>query len=516
VAHSVADSQTTAGASTNTRRLVVASIVACAAIAGLVARVVVYRSSIGRVDADEAVWALMARDVAHGHISAFYWGQAYGGTQEVVLVGALFWAAGTHVFLMRLVAIVLAAATALVVWRIGRRTIGELPAVVAGCLVWIWPPYVIWKLDVWHGFYASGLLYSALIVLFVLRLDERPSRRDAALLGLLLGLGFWQTLQIVPIAAPALLWLTIRRPTVWRHAWVAVPAALAGALPWLLSNARHDWWSFRLPSDNIGYLTRLRGGIDATIPMQLSLRVPFSSEWLFGAAISGLIYAALIGLFLVFGWRTRRRRISLLFLIVAAYPFLYALSGLTWLNDEPRYVVLLVPALAVLFALPAKTLPRAALVLVVAGALSTAVLARWLEWSHDPDRGAALSRKTVDVAPAIAALDRAGIDRLYADYWIAYRITFETRERLIASEADLASVAAAGPGRVLPKTPRDYTDHRHPAYDTAVREADRHAYLLLRGEPTTAADRRLLVRNGYTVSNVGPFLLFASPPRSGG
>ena len=515
MAHSVADSPTTAGASANTRRLVVASIVGCVAIAGLAARVVVYRSSISYLDADEAVWALMAREVGHGHISAFYWGQAYGGTQEVALVGALFWAAGTHVFLMRLVPIALAAAAALVVWRIGRRTIGELPAIVAGCLVWIWPPYVIWKLDVWHGFYGSGLLYATLILLLVLRLDERPSRRDAAVFGLLLGLGFWQTLQIVPIAAPALLWLTIRRPAVWRHAWIAVPAALVGALPWLVSNVRHDWWSFRLPSDNTGYLTRLRGGIDATIPMQLSLRVPFSSEWLFGTAISGLIYAALIGLFLVVGWRTRRQRVSLFFLIVAAYPFLYALSGLTWLTDEPRYVVLVVPAFAVLFALPATTLTRAALVLVIAGALSTAVLTRWIEWSHDPNHGAALSRKTVDIGPAVAALDRAGIDRLYADYWIAYRITLDTRERLIASEADLASLAPAGPGRVLPKTPRDYTDHRHPAYDTAVREADRHAYLLLRGEPTTAADRRLLVRSGYALSTIGPLLLFVSPDRDG-
>ena len=145
--------------------------------------------------------------------------------------------------------------------------------------MWIWPPYVIWKLDA-HGFTGSGLLYSALIILFTLRLDERPSRRDAAVFGLLVGLAFWQTLQIVPIAAPAVLWLTLRRPGVWRYVWVAAPAAVLGAMPWLLANLRHDWWSFRLPSDDTPYLTRLRGGFNGTFPMQLGLRVPFSSEWL--------------------------------------------------------------------------------------------------------------------------------------------------------------------------------------------------------------------------------------------
>jgi hypothetical protein len=489
-------------------------------IGGLVARVIVYRSSIAEVDADEAIWGLMARHAAHGHISAFYWGQAYGGTQEVLLVAALFATAGTHVFLMRLVPIALGAATAFVVWRIGRRTIGEFPAVVAGCLAWIWPPYVIWKLDVWHGFYGSGLLYSALIILFALRLDERPSKRDAAVFGLLLGLAFWQTLQIVPIAGPVLLWLTIRRPAVWRYVWVAAPAALVGAAPWLLSNLRHDWWSFRLPFGDTPYLARLRGGVDGTFPMQLGLRVPFSSEWLLGTAVSGLIYAAAVGLFLVVGWKTRRRRISLLFVVVACFPFLYAISSLTWLTGEPRYVVVVVPALTVMLAMPATTLPRAALVLAVAGALSAAVLGKWIDWSHDNAAARALDPTTIDVRPAIQALDRARVDRVYADYGIAYRITFDTRERVIASQVDLANLHPAGPHRVLPAPLRIYSgdqqfysDNRQPAYDRAVREADRHAYLLLRGERSTAASRKLLVRNGYTESTVGPLLLLVSPPK---
>jgi hypothetical protein len=497
----------------SSQRLALYALGALVVIAGVVLRAIVYHSSIGYVDADEAVWGLMARTAFDGDLSAFYWGQAYGGTQEVVAVALLFALGGTHVFLMRIVPILLAAVTALVVWRIGRRVLGDFQGIVAGLVFWIWPPYLLWKLNVWHGFYGTGVLYAALIILIVLRLDEEPNRRDAVVLGLVLGLAFWQTLQILPIAGPALVWLTIRRPAVWRQAWLAAPAAFVGALPWLASNLRHDWWSFDLPSDQTPYLTRLRGGISSTFPMQLGLRVPFSSDWLLGPIASPLLYAAALAAFVVLGWRFRRRRISLLVLIVAVFPFLYALSGLTWLTNEPRYVVVIAPMLAVLLAWPATTLPRAALVLAVAGAVSVGVLGRWIAWSDDNAAAAAVDRKTVDTGPAVRELDRLGIDRVYADYWIAYRITFDTRERVIASEADLATLAPAGPGRVLPRLPRRYTDHKHSGYDRAVREADRLAYLLLRNAPSTARDRRLLVLHGYTERKLGPLFLLVSPPQ---
>jgi hypothetical protein len=38
-----------------------------------------------------------------------------------------------------------------------------------------------------------------------------------------------------------------------------------------------------------------------------------------------------------------------------------------------------------------------------------------------------------DLGPAIAALDRAGVTEVYADYWVAYRLAFETEERIVAS-----------------------------------------------------------------------------------
>ena len=131
----------------------------------------------------------MARHVLHGEVSAFFWGQSYGGTQEVFPVAALFWVFGTHLFLMRIVPIACSVVAGIIVWRIARRELGELQGIVAGLLLWIWPVYAVWKIEVWSGFYGGGLIYASLVLLLTLRLDRAQTRLDSALMGLVVGLG---------------------------------------------------------------------------------------------------------------------------------------------------------------------------------------------------------------------------------------------------------------------------------------------------------------------------------------
>jgi hypothetical protein len=495
---------------THDRRFAV--LVGAVVVAGIALRVLVYRTSLGQLDIDEATWGLMARHAEHGHLSAFFWGQAYGGTQEVIPVALLFAVFGTHLFLVRLVPMLLSALSALVVWRIGRRTIGELPAIVAGLLLWVWPPYPVWKLEVWAGFYGGGLLYTTLILLLTLQLDESPTRRRVALMGLVLGLGFWESVQTVAVIIPALAWLSIRRPRIWLQAWVAIPGIVVGALPWLLSNLRHDWWSLSIPGSgmDVSYATRLRGFFTDTFPMLLGLRIPYSTAWLFGTVFTAAVYLAAVGLFAVFAWRTRRTQLSLLAFTAIAFPFLYAVSGQTANTAEPRYVVLLAPVVVLMVATAATTFPRAIAIVAIGALISTVALVKWIDWTHTA-KGAVFN--VVDVTPAIGALDIAGIDRAYSDYALAYSITFDTRERIIVSEADLRNLQAVGPHRVLPPVPTNHTMHHHPAYDTAVRAASRHAYIFVQGEPGEARDVPLLRAHGYAEQKLGRLIVLVSPPQ---
>ena len=100
-------------------------VLAAAIVAGLALRAWLLANSLGTLDADEAVWGLMARHVLDGEVSTFYWGQPYGGTLEVFLTAPLFAVFGSSTLALKLVPAALFAVAAVLVWRVGRRTVGR-------------------------------------------------------------------------------------------------------------------------------------------------------------------------------------------------------------------------------------------------------------------------------------------------------------------------------------------------------------------------------------------------------
>ena len=97
--------------------------------------------------------------------------------------------------------------------------------------MWIWFPENLVGIHArQYGFYASDIVYAALLVLLLLRVIEQPTRLRVALVGLTLGLAFWESVQIVPLAAPALAWTAWKRPggrcgTRWARGHPAPPSS---------------------------------------------------------------------------------------------------------------------------------------------------------------------------------------------------------------------------------------------------------------------------------------------------
>ena len=79
----------------------------------------------------------------------------------MLLTVPVFLVAGSSLFALRIVPIVLSGVAAFLVWRVGRRTIGEPAAGVAGALFWIWPPFTLFLVTRQQGFYASNLVYGS-------------------------------------------------------------------------------------------------------------------------------------------------------------------------------------------------------------------------------------------------------------------------------------------------------------------------------------------------------------------
>ncbi|HET7091236.1 MAG TPA: hypothetical protein VFL17_21590, partial [Anaerolineae bacterium] len=103
-----------------------ASATRFAPIALIVASMVAVRAAVLAVDAvpfnsDEAIVALMARDIRAGERPAFFYGQAYLGSTDAWLVAAAFTLFGETVLSMRVAQVALYFATLVTTYLVARR-----------------------------------------------------------------------------------------------------------------------------------------------------------------------------------------------------------------------------------------------------------------------------------------------------------------------------------------------------------------------------------------------------------
>jgi hypothetical protein len=472
-----------------------AGLLGVAVVVAAALRVGVLRSgSLGVLDSDEAVVGLMARHALDGELTAFFWGQSYGGTLEPLLVAAAFALAGSGVIVLKLVPVLLFAVAGLLVWLIGHRTIGDRGAIVAVALFGLGPAYVVWWSTKERGFYGATLVLSLLLVLVVLRLADRVERRDLAVLGLVLGLGWWTNAMIGFVAAPALCWLVWRRRGVLRQAWITLGCAAVAASPWIREAVVNDFAPLRQGPEpgNDTYLDHLNTFFAADLPMALGLRLPFSLDWPLGEPLARIVELAAV---LAVVWAVARRRgrtWELLAVVALAYPFLFALAPVAAYNLEPRYLFLLSPFVALLAGL---ALARHTLLAAAACAVALTLSVTGLRSLADGDLLAAATGGVAtppDARPALAILEQNGAARALASYWLAYRLTFESDE----------TVVVASTGQV-----------RYPPYQRQVMRSRRPARVYVAASREEEVARSRLEREGYRRVQQAGWTVFLPPRR---
>jgi hypothetical protein len=484
-----------------------ALVAGLAAAAGVVFRAWAALSPQGTLDADEAVVGLAAHGIAHGTFPVFFPGQGYGGTQEAFLAAPLVAAFGLHAWAIRIVVVALWAASAILVWRIGLRVLDERRAVLAAGLFWIWPTYFDWKSTRAHGFYGSELFLGLAVLLLVLRLAARRTRRDLVLLGLALGCGLWSSPQVAIVALPALGWLVWSRRGVWRGWPLVAAGALVGGLPWLLGNLRHDWYSLHPGANEGPWTAHLHNLLVSTLPEALGLRLAWSFEWLGTAVVGYALYAAAVVGFAVLLVR-RPRRLAPLLLVAAIFPLFYFVSPYTWLQSEPRYLTLVMPVFALLIASALTSAARAA---AVFGCVLALTVAGFVELDrHDVvafrTEGVAVPS---DLGPVLTTLRSNHLTYAYASYWVAWRITFESQLHVVGAKASYAHPFARA-GRVHPGDPPNDLGI-DPVY---YREAERHrnaAHVFVVGGDVEPHVAPLLRRTGYHRIIAGRFSVWLPP-----
>ena len=420
------------------------------------------------VNGDEAIAGLLANQIAHGHFSAFYWGQSYGGA-EPYLVAVLFRVFGSGIWAMKVVPVLLAAVAGVLTWRVVRRLVPDPSlAVLAGALVWASPLTALSNSTLELGFRGVTLVCSLGILLSALRiLDGRRRPVEFAVLGLVAGIGWWSSPELVYFALPSgllLAWAIIRDADQGRaRRWtgrlaVVLGAVIVGSSPWLWANAHSSFRSlrsssFNLPPGSPGYGGRLHLFFKYSVPMLFNLRAQSSGAYLWGRMNSLIVLAVLVLILAVALVLCLLRDVKgrIIAVAVLAFPLLLALSPATWYWGDGRYADFIGPLLAMTLAIGcseagrrlagrradesgnsgrAAAVGRVALAVVVTGIVAVGIVdfsrtvtpvssyaANW----RDPN-GPAMH--------AVDVLEANGVRYGYADYWVAYPLTLLSDGRL--------------------------------------------------------------------------------------
>jgi hypothetical protein len=412
------------------------------------------------ITSDEAIAGLMAQQAVHGHFSAFYWGQSYGGV-EPYLIALRYAVFGFSPSLLGLVTTLMAVGSGLLTWRIARRLVADPAlAALAGAAAWAVPESAMSTSTYEWGFRGVALFCGLLLILFSLRvLDGRRRPWDFAGLGLAAGVGWWSSPEIVYFALPAFVLLiqsflgdkAAERASRWvRHALIGVVAACVGALPWLWANVTSGFASLNQSAyaNAPGFTERLRLFFHYSVGILLSLRGTVSGTWLFLRPLAialelGLIGALAVAVVLCV---LRGGRSLAMALGVVAFPFLLAYSPASWSWFDGRYVGYVVPLFVLVFTIgcadaarrlsPARRVDRGRDIgRLLAGSLVTLLVALTVanfavfEIPHQ-SFFAGWGDPNGPTQAALAKLEAGGVRDGYADYWVAYRLDFLSGDKV--------------------------------------------------------------------------------------
>jgi 4-amino-4-deoxy-L-arabinose transferase-like glycosyltransferase len=432
-------------------------------IGAAILRIDFIRASGFVIDGDEAIVGLMANHILHGaELPVFYYGQHYMGSLEPVCAALMFWLFGSSPFVLQLTPLLFSLALVVVMYALGREVGGQVVGLVAATLC-AFPPValVVWSYKARGGF-IEVLVIGALATLFFVRWIKRePSRLgNAAGCALLLGVGWWVNNQIVYFIVPLGLFgvlylvesLRSRRLNVLRTAIICFVSALCffvGGAPYWVYNLRNGFPSRGMfgfaPIDKVGeYFVGLwTNALPILLGAKRFWEGPGSLSWsvlavyvVYGCVLGGVLLGRKKEISrLMRSQVDRESQVELFFAIIFVACAVFCVSTFGWLSQAPRYLLPLYIPLFVICGVWVKFLGAhsrrlASFALVALVALNLASCfwgGRAIPGEPVVHRGERVSR---DHTALIQQLEKLGITKVRTNYWIGYRLAFETDERV--------------------------------------------------------------------------------------
>jgi 4-amino-4-deoxy-L-arabinose transferase-like glycosyltransferase len=199
-----------------------------------------------KLNSDEAVVGLMARHITQGKsIPTFYYGQDYMGSLDGILIAGGFTILGESERTIRIVQAALYLLTIITAYMLAlevtrRQAIALMTALLMAVPTMLGTLYTSLTLGGYNELILFGNI--ALMLGWQVTVGGKGDLWRWALLGLVLGLGWWTNGAIITtILVAGMLGLHYFNFGRWPHYLTAAFMFFMGSAPWWLYNLRHDW-----------------------------------------------------------------------------------------------------------------------------------------------------------------------------------------------------------------------------------------------------------------------------------
>jgi hypothetical protein len=412
-------------------------------------------------ESDEAVVGLMARHIKQGKpIPTFFYGQAYMGSLDAILVAGGFQALGESVQTIRAVQLVLYL-LALIMGYALAVTVTRSRRIAAMALLLLAIPTAVGALytTITLGGYNEIVVLGNIVLLLGWQVTV-GGRREAwrwALLGVAAGIGWWSNGAIITaILVVGLIGLRLSSLRQWRGYALAVAGFMIGSAPWWVYNLQHNWAALNFlvggyqPAPGVEPISpgeSLIGLLVLGLPALYGLRYPWEAGFsvTVGIAVGALVYLVLVTDTIVnltpqpplhaedSGVKAARRWVWIVF---GVFAIVFTLSSFS--DATGRYLMpVWVPA-AIGIALGLDRLRRAGRLvpaLLLGGLLAmqagSVIRAAQSGVGLTPQLVERLRTPAKDDTALIDFLRDTGYTRGYASYWTSFRVMFRAREAVI-------------------------------------------------------------------------------------
>jgi hypothetical protein len=421
---------------------------ALAILVGLLVRTPFWIESLRTpVDGDTAIVGLMARHPGEG---TTMWGQPYGSPLDAWVATPFVVALGSTTSALRLPVFLLGLALVPIAWALGRALHPDA-AFPAALLVACPPPYFLLLSALPPPFYATTLALCGILLVLTLRIADRlekgeTPRKALATAGALAGLALWTHLMSASVVAMAAAYLMGRARGRRRVLVVALGPLLLASAPWW-GRALADGDAARIvrvadrDETTLGHLRKVVPRLHEPVGGLLGTHVPVvadAEDFVLRSpgGVAGLVILIYGGLVVLAARRSGGHPpagllLATVALVVIVFPFPLRSGPHTIRFLTPAYLPL---AALVAWAAAAGGRPRRGLIAVLALAgLHLVPGSKLLETWRATDR-AGPPFLLPDLAPVRGALESRGLRHAYASYGPAYRLTWESAERIVASQ----------------------------------------------------------------------------------